>query len=191
MGRFWEGSRASYRHPSSRARYVGSDLKYSPCRAASGPAVHGEPVRGARCIVRSCWAALFLAALLACLPSIRGMTTNDDAIIPLIDRLLSIVLEQPSRRIVAAADCDMPPGLALTSVFDLPHAPLTLRNDKFVKTGRPRHYRVDRRDGVTRFRQVEERETAEFIKREENRRARQVVPRPPKSARASWSRYAG
>lgn len=94
------------------------------------------------------------------------------------------------RRIVPAEQTELSVEANLTSVFDLAHCPIKLRA-LFSHGERYPHYRIERGEGWTRFRQVEERETEAWIKREENRRARQILPRPPKAARASWSLYAG
>ena len=91
-------------------------------------------------------------------------------------------------RAVPAEQSELSPDANLTSVFDLVHTPLRLREPIPQGTRCP-HYRIERGDGVTRYRQVEERDTEAYRKREENRRARQVVPRPPKAAKAYWSKF--
>lgn len=94
------------------------------------------------------------------------------------------------RRFTRADQAGIPPGVCITSVFDLAFTPLTLRGP-FASGTRCPHYRIERGDGVTRYRQVEEQQTEAWIKREENRRARQVLPRPTRAAGAYWSQFAG
>lgn len=94
------------------------------------------------------------------------------------------------QRIVSAEDTDLPEFLTITSVFDLSFAELKLRPDTFTQ-GTPHPWRrLIRGDGWTRCEQIEERDTPEFIEREYQRRARQILPRPPKTAMARWSRFA-
>lgn len=83
----------------------------------------------------------------------------------------------------------MPAGLSITSVFDLAFAGLTLREPMPQGTRHP-HRRIERGEGVTRYRQVEEQDTEAYKEREIQRRARQIVPRPPKAAKAYWSQFA-
>ena len=86
------------------------------------------------------------------------------------------------RRIVPAEQTELLPDANLTSVFDLAHEPLKLRGTFTQRTRHP-HYRIERGDGVTRYRQVEEQDTEAYREREIQRRARQVLPRPPASFR--------
>lgn len=61
------------------------------------------------------------------------------------------------RRIVPAEQTELSSLANLTSVFDLAHCPLNLRA-LFSYGERYPHYRIERGEGWTRFRQVEERE---------------------------------
>lgn len=93
------------------------------------------------------------------------------------------------RRIVPAEQTELSPLANLTSVFDLAFAPLKLRRPFTTGTRHP-HRRIERGDGVTRYRQLDERDTEAYREREIQRRARQVVPRPTKAAKAYWSQFA-
>ena len=71
------------------------------------------------------------------------------------------------------------PGPA--SVFDL--AAVQIRPVKLASGPKRRHSRVVEKEDGRRLRiMVDERETAEWQEREFQRRAKQVVPRPPKAA---------
>lgn len=70
------------------------------------------------------------------------------------------------------------PGPA--SVFDL--AAVQMRPVRLASEQRRRHSRVIEKAGGRVRIMVDERETAEWQEREYQRRARQVVPRPPKAA---------
>lgn len=115
----------------------------------------------------------------------RGMRENFPCDQDLDDRDIWPV----EHRFTRADQAEMPPGLNITSVFDLAFASFTLREPMPGGIRRP-HRRIERGDGVTRYRQVEEQDTEAYREREIQRRARQVVPRPPKAAKAYWGLFA-
>lgn len=101
----------------------------------------------------------------AALKAIRRYTDDDD-------RVLTVEVHAGDVKLAK-------PGPA--SVFDL--AVMQVRSVRLASEQRRRHSRVIEKDGGRRLRiMVDERETAEWQEREFQRRARQVVPRPPKAA---------
>ena len=114
----------------------------------------------------------------ACLPSIGVMDHAND-----YDDDLDAPDDWPiQRRIVPAEQTELSPVANLTCVWDMAHEPLMLRG-RFTQAARPRHYRIERGNGVTRCRKVDEQDTEAYREREIQRRARQVVPRPSASLR--------
>jgi hypothetical protein len=99
-------------------------------------------------------------------------------------------IETPTRLLRDAATCPHvdASGMAV-SVFSLASVDLKLRG----KT-KPREYRFHRRieqlQGRTRCTVISEHETPEGKEREFQRRAKQVIPKPPKSARTISKRFA-
>lgn len=103
---------------------------------------------------------LFPAALTA----IRRYTDDED-------RVLTVKVQAGNEKLAK-------PGPA--SVFDL--AVMQVRSVRLASEQRRRHSRVIEIEGGRRVRiMVDERETPEWQEREFQRRARQVVPRPPKA----------
>lgn len=101
----------------------------------------------------------------AALKAIRRYTDDDD-------RVLTVEVHAGDVKLAK-------PGPA--SVFEL--AVVQMRPVRLASEQRRRHSRVIEKDGGRRLRiMVDECETPEWQEREYQRRARQVVPRPPKAA---------
>lgn len=112
-----------------------------------------------------------------CLPSILSMTLDDADDWPIKRHYTSAVPGQQSTK-----------GLP-SSVFDLAHVDLKLRNKSKFSECRTLH-RIERLEGLTRCTVISEQETEEWKERELQRRARQIVPRAPKSAKTMSKRFA-
>jgi DNA-directed RNA polymerase len=67
------------------------------------------------------------------------------------------------------------------SVFDIGRAGVPM-NQKRVPKAEKTITRIERLEGVTRSVRILEQETAEWRERDEQRRARQILPRPPKQS---------
>jgi hypothetical protein len=87
-----------------------------------------------------------------------------------------------------AAQCRHPTSI-VTSVFDLAHTPFRLRSEAKAKVSR-KHHRIERLGDVTRHTRILEQDTNEWKEQEIRRRAKQIVPRPPKKARTMSKRFA-
>lgn len=83
---------------------------------------------------------------------------------------------------IATPDRQQEVARLVSSVFDLADTPLKLRSKAAMREHR-HHCRIDRTDGVTRCTSMQHQDTAEWKEREAARRARQVLPKPPKTAR--------
>jgi len=81
------------------------------------------------------------------------------------------------RRIIPVEQTELSRRAHITSIWDLAFSPLKLRR-KFGKGSRHPHYRIEHGEGLTRYRQLEARESQEWREREFQRRARQIVPSP-------------
>lgn len=79
-----------------------------------------------------------------------------------------------------ATGCDTAPRLC--SVFHLDRFTVTMRGKPPTQESR-RLYRVDRLEGVTRCTAIQPQDTAEWKTKEAARRAKQILPKPPKTAR--------
>jgi len=77
----------------------------------------------------------------------------------------------------------------LCSVFDLARFTLTMRGKATMQAHR-QHRRIERSDGVTRCTVLLAQETPEYKIREAVRRAKQVLPKPPRSAKTFSKKFA-
>jgi len=77
----------------------------------------------------------------------------------------------------------------LCSVFDLDRFTLTMRSKATMQEHR-QHRRIERSDGVIRCTVVLAQETPEWKIREAARRAKQVLPKPPRSAKTFSKKFA-
>lgn len=119
----------------------------------------------------------FVHALFSVSLAFLGMTLDDVDDWPIERHYTSAVPGQQTTR-----------GLP-SSVFDLAHVDLNLRNKSKFSECRTLH-RIERLEGLTRCTVISEQETEEWKERELQRRARQIVPRAPKSAKTMSKRFA-
>jgi hypothetical protein len=88
--------------------------------------------------------------------------------------------EEFTHRVVTATEAKPLKVKAPASVFGLATNPVKFR---FQPAGKPAITKVERKDGLVRCVRILEQETDEWKEREAARRARQVLPKPPKGAK--------
>ena len=101
--------------------------------------------------------------------------------------------ERPTRLVVPAAGQPLPDTWGLCSVFDLAFLPIppcvgaarrpNVHQDSASALQEQTHTRVTREPGIVRCQRLHHTDTQAWKEQETARRARQIVPRPPKKAK--------